>query len=134
MQHGFTEIDVQVEDNLIIVKPDGAFNLEGVREYESKFSKLVRSFGDKTWGILNVYDTYETGGPEVQERVHFQFNWSCENGCRFLGFVVNNPLHEYAAKITTKDIENLQEMRIFRDHDEALTWIRGAIAKANADT
>jgi len=25
-------------------------------------------------------------------------------------------------------------MRIFRDHDEALTWIRGAIAKANADT
>lgn len=133
MQHGFTEIDVEVEDNFVVVIPEGAFNLEGVREYEQEFFKKIKPFLGKTWGILNIYDTYETGGPDVQAMVRKQFQWSCDNGCAFLGFVVVNPLHEYAARITTEGLNNLKEMRMFRNHDEAYAWIRKAVSDANND-
>ncbi|GAA6134455.1 hypothetical protein NBRC116188_12440 [Oceaniserpentilla sp. 4NH20-0058] len=131
MHHGFTEIDVEVDDGFVIVTPEGAFNVEGVREYETQFLKKIKPLMGKTWGILNVYDTYETGGPDVQDMVRKQFMWSCAHGCAYLGFVVNNPLHEYAARVTTKDVEGLKEMRIFRDHKEALEWMRESISKAN---
>jgi len=132
MHHGFTEIDVDVEDGFVVVTPDGAFNVEGVQEYEAQFVKKISAFKGKIWGILNVYDTYETGGPDVQDMVRKQFAWSCNHGCAYLGFVVVNPLHVYAAKVTTEGLENLKEMRIFKDHDEAYAWMKKMVAEANA--
>jgi len=130
MQHGFNEVQVELEGNLVICIPDGAFNLEGVQEYEVNFAKQIANFKGQKWGILNIYDTYETGGPEVQERVTTQFKWSVKNGCAFIGFVVHNPLHEYAAKHTTKGLN--AEVKIFhKDKVEAFKWIREALANAN---
>lgn len=134
MQHGFTEIDVEVEDGFVVVKPEGAFNVEGVREYETQFLKKIASIRNHVWGILNVYDNYETGGPDVQDMVRKQFKWSCENGCAYLGFVVANPLHVYAARITTEGLEGLKETRIFKDHDEAYAWMKQVISDANSKT
>jgi hypothetical protein len=129
MQHGLN--DVELSGNLFICRPKGAFNMEGVTEYETKFAQMAATLKGQTWGIMNVYDDYETGGPEVQKRIWAQFNWSALNGCDFIGFVVHNPLHEFAARLTTKDIP-IKEMRTFKNEEEAFVWIKQALAQANA--
>ncbi len=129
MQHGLN--DVELQGNLFICRPKGAFNMEGVTEYEARFAQMAATLKGQTWGILNIYHDYETGGPEVQKRIWSQFNWSAKNGCDYIGFVVVNPLHEFAARQTTKDIP-IAEMRTFRDEAEAFAWIEQALAKANA--
>jgi hypothetical protein len=124
MQHGLN--DVELQDNLFICRPKGAFNLEGVTEYETKFAQMAATLKGQSWGIINVYDDYEAGGPDVQKRIWSQFNWSALNGCDYIGFVAHNPLHEFAAKHTTSNIP-IKEMRTFKNEADAFTWIKQAL-------
>lgn len=129
MQHGLN--DVELQGNLFICRPKGAFNLEGVTEYETKFAHMAATLKGQVWGILNIYHDYETGGPDVQQRIWSQFNWSANHGCDFIGFVICNPLHEFAAKQTTKGID-IKQMKTFHDEPSAFAWIEQALLEANA--
>jgi hypothetical protein len=128
MPHGSN--DVEQQGNLFICRPKGAFNLEGVAKYEAEFAQMVATLGEQPWGILNIYDDYETGGPEVQKRIWSQFNWAANNGCDYIGFVVSRPLHGFAAKQTTKGIA-IKEMQTFNDETAAFAWIKQALSDAN---
>lgn len=128
MQHGLN--DVELQGNLFICRPKGAFNMEGVTEYEQAFAGMAATLKGQAWGIINVYDDYETGGPDVQKRIWAQFNWSANHGCEFIAFVVHNPLHEYAARETTKDIP-IKAMKTFEDETEGFAWIKQALKQAN---
>ena len=126
MKHGLH--DITLDGSAVIFRARGAFNMDGVKDYEKEFVQLVSPLIGKTWGIVNLYPEFETGGPEVIERIKSQYLWCIANGCKYIGFHGTNPLHSYFAKKTTDEI-GFKDVRIFASKDEVITWMHEQLLK-----
>lgn len=126
MKHGLHEISRN--GPIVIFRAKGAFNMDGVKDYEKEFVHLVTPLLGKPWGIVNLYPEFETGGPDVIHRIRSQYAWCIANGCQFIGFHSTNPLHEFFAKKTTEDLGWVDtavlssESAIMDWMQEKLTW------------
>jgi len=101
-QHG--KIELTTQNGVLICRPMGAFNLDGVMHYEEIFAEKVRSFDSKKWALLNQYKEFEICGPEVIKRIRSQLLWSQAHGCQVIGFETFNTVQEYFVRQVTKDI------------------------------
>jgi len=101
-RHG--EIELAIQNGVVICRPMGAFNLDGVINYEKIFAEKVRSFNSKKWALLNQYKEFEICGPEVIKRIRSQLFWSQAHGCQVIGFETFNAVQEYFVRQVTKDI------------------------------
>ena len=120
MNHGLNEITVS--GPIVIFRAKGAYNMAGIKEYEQEFVKLVTPLMGKPWGIVNLYPGFETGGPEVIERIVSQYRWCIKNGCQYIGFHRTNVLHDYFAKQTT-DCLDLKGVGIFESEKDVMSWM-----------
>jgi len=125
MHHGIN--DVERVGRLVICQPKGAFNMDGVKEYEADFAALVTPILGTTWGILNEYLEFETGGPDVINRIRAQYRWCIANGCRYMAFYTTNPLQGFFARKTAEDV-GFEEMKLFSDRQEARAWIESKLS------
>ena len=125
MHHGVN--DFERIDQLVICYPKGAFNMDGIREYEARFVKLVSPILGSRWGILNDYSEFETGGPEVIKRITSQYHWCVENGCQFMAIVTSNPIHEFFAHKTTDSV-SFTEVQLFKSVESAREWMDKKLA------
>lgn len=120
MLHGL--LNTELEGNLVICRPNGAFNMESVVEYEQRFVQMVAGIQQSKWGILNVYTDFETGGPEVIARIRAQYLWCVANGCEAIGFVNAHPVDEFFAKQTLKEV-SLNHAGYFKNETDARQWL-----------
>lgn len=125
MIHGLNEITL--DRTAVIFRAKGAFNMDGVKVYEGKFVQLVSPLMGKPWGIVNLYPDFETGGPEVVDRIRSQYKWCIANGCQYIGFHRTNVLHDFFAKKTTENL-GLTEVAMFNGEKEVLDWIHEKLA------
>lgn len=125
MLHGL--LNTELEGNLVICRPQGAFNMEGVVDYERRFTQMIAGITQPKWGILNVYTHFETGGPEVIARIRAQYKWCVANGCEVIAFVYTNSLTEFFGKQTLQDVP-LNQVGYFKDEETARQWIMTCIS------
>ncbi len=128
MHHGLN--DVTRQDNLITCHPHGAFNLAGIKDYETAFVKIVAEIQQPAWGIINIYHDFEIGGPDVIKRIQAQFNWSCANGCQYLAFSTTHSLHDYFVEKIIKGVP-FKGVEIFKDDNQAKEWIKKQLEISN---
>ncbi len=128
MRHGLN--DVTRQDNLITCHPYGAFNLDGIKDYEINFAKMVTDIQQPIWGIINIYHEFEIGGPDVIKRIQAQFHWSCAQGCQYMAFSTSHSVHDYFVE---KIIEGVpfKAVKIFKDDDHAKAWVMQQLKEAN---
>jgi len=125
MYHG--QIELERQGQLVICRPHGAFNMQGVREYEKAFAGLVAPILSKPWAIVNVYVDFETGGPEVIERIRAQYSWCVANGCRYIAFYTTGLLHNFFARETAKEL-GLDGYEVFESEALAIDWARRSLS------
>ncbi len=101
-RHG--EVELTLVNQVLVCRPIGAFNLDGVKHYEGVFAQTVKSFNSKKWALLNQYQDFETCGPDVIKRIKSQLFWSQAHGCQVIGFATFNTVQEYFVRQVTKDI------------------------------
>lgn len=129
MHHGVMD-DVEKIGQLVVCRPHGAFNMDGVKEYEESFVELVTPLMNHSWGILNVYIGFETGGPDVIKRIRSQYLWCAKNGCEYMAFYTVNPLQAFFARQTVKEV-GFKKVKFFDDEQEAQEWIEQKLVDAN---
>lgn len=129
MNHGLNEISLN--GSFVMFRAKGAFNMDGIKQYEQEFVELVSPLLEKPWGIVNLYPDFETGGPDVIDRIRSQYRWCIKNGCEYIGFYRTNVLHDYFAKETTKDL-GLRAMEIFDTEEKVVSWMCEKLGSADA--
>lgn len=120
MLHGL--LNTELEANLVICRPHGAFNMEGVVDYERRFAQMVADIKQPKWGIINDYTDFETGGPEVIARIRAQYKWCIANDCVAIAFVCRNSLTEFFAKQTLQDVP-FKHIAYCKDEESARQWM-----------
>ena len=125
MKHGLH--DITRNGSIVTFRAKGAFNMDGVKDYEKEFVQLVTPLLGKPWGIVNLYPEFETGGPDVINRIRSQYSWCIANGCQYIGFHSTNPLHGFFAKKTTEDL-GLVDMAVFNSEEEVMNWMQEKLA------
>lgn len=124
INHGIHKISL--EGSMVIFRAQGAYNLDGIKEYEQTFARLVSPLKGRNWGILNIFPDFETGGPEVISRIKKQYQWCIENGCQYIGFYTTSPLHDFFARKTVDGI-GLKEYGIFSNEADAKAWMESKL-------
>jgi len=123
--HGHTNI--QREGQVFICRPEGGFNIEGVKEYEIFFEQEVERIKDKPWAIVEILEEFGTGGPEVMKRIGAQFLWCSNNNCRCLAVVSRSSMTRYIID-TFFPIADM-DIRIFEEKDTAIDWVSTILSK-----
>jgi hypothetical protein len=121
MRHG--TVDISVQENMVILRPVGAFNMDSVRYYEKAFNTELKALKGKKWALLNTYKDFETCGPDVTAHIRNQLLWCQAHGCEVIGFVTFNSLQDYFVKEVTKGIP-FRHIEIFNNQEEAQNRLR----------
>jgi hypothetical protein len=127
MKHGKNSFSV--EGNTIICHPVGAFNIEGIKDYEAEFMALIANLESKHWNLLNLFKDFEICVPEVLEYLNRQQQWCQANGCQHAAFVTYNSVQEYVIREITKGVA-FKSIEIFSD----IGLAKQALANKTADT
>ena len=75
--HGYVELIWQ--QNVLIVKTHGPFNLEGVKIAYDDIVKTVESKGFDSWHRVDFLDNHTLGSPDVMKVIGKSYKGSCSS-------------------------------------------------------
>ncbi|WP_303847062.1 hypothetical protein [Aeromonas sobria] len=107
---------------MLICRPNGAFNLAGAMAYEADFREGFVELVGLPWGIVEVATEFEAAGPEVLARFRRQFGWCASSGCRFLAVVLEGGFKRYLADNLFRDLP-FGAVRYFEQEAAAIHWL-----------
>jgi hypothetical protein len=83
------------QGNLLIVKPLGAFNEEGMQITKQKIQQLIEQKPQPLWGRVTVFEDLDTTGPlNTFAGVLASVKYGVDNGCRLLCLVGGSHLNK----------------------------------------
>lgn len=107
------------EDDLLIVKPKGAFNLEGGFRLLKDMQAVIQKTGLPRWRRLEILDPETMGSPDVLDVVNGLFRWYDAHGCYAVAAVVTNGVQRYAFETVFEG----NNVSIFENEDDAREWL-----------
>jgi hypothetical protein len=121
IEHG--EVTFTLDENIIIVKLEGAFNEFGAKKYTAGVKQIINTFQGRPFSILINNLEVLGGTPEAYEELEKYNKWLNTQNLIAKAMVISS--------ITTLNIINLlspsrqsQNSKNFDNEEEALNWLK----------
>ncbi|MBC8423528.1 hypothetical protein H8E07_05350 [bacterium] len=119
--HGI--LDCERRGDILVMTPEGAFNLEGMRLCDERIRAAAAPLLDGDWARLEDLRRVELGEPAAIDLLVDNFRWGAGAGCRAIAFVRTRKLHEGIARERLDDLDC--EVGYFDDTAAAWSWLAG---------
>ncbi len=117
LEHG--ELALEWQGDVLILRPQGAFNEEGTMAAFTLFRQFVLDSNKPAWLRLEVWgDTL--GVPESMAQLPSIYTWAESHGCKATAIVITNYVQE---RIVRSHITSSSVFDVFRNEVDALAWL-----------
>ncbi|MGF1740500.1 hypothetical protein L4C34_05330 [Vibrio profundum] len=119
------------DENIIIARISGVWNLEAAEEFVNDYYKLVNDVcGGHEWGCINDFRDWELCTPDVIEYFNSKVTDFTNLQNRWQAVLPINPLQKTIVRDYTAAAKDVLITRHFDDESEALAWIRSEMKKS----
>lgn len=120
---GHGEYNLTVNENIIRLELVGSFNIETARVVYRKLKKIIKTFKNKPYYIIENITHFLGATPEAYEVANKDNGWINQfNPPVMRLFIVSNTIHTSIALKQEKELAK-QNLIYFNDEESALEWI-----------
>lgn len=113
------EINIEWNEGLLIVSPQGPFNDAGLVEDIDKVKNAILIKNSKKWSRLEVWREETLGSPVVMESAKKLYLWCTLHGCIATAIVIENSLQRSLIEKGSSG-----NIGVFNNKYEAIDWVK----------
>ncbi len=121
IEHG--EVTIEVLDNIIIVRTEGAFNEYGTQQYTHGVRKIVDGMQGQSFSVLINNLEFQGGTPEAYQELESYNAWLNKQKLIAKAMVITSSINlDVINKLSPSRAS--QQTRSFDNEKDALSWLQ----------
>lgn len=124
LEHGSFEFEVNGQ--VLIMRPEGAWNFETAVRCCREYKELANTINDSPWACLVNLLSWELGTPDIWPEIDEVNAWADKNNEKFEAVICSNSLQNTLLEQTYDKFTNVQTA-FFDTEEEALKWLNSQL-------